>query len=431
MHSKGMTISGAKTRAREINRVRGAAGLVVAMAIGIVGCAKNAAPRGAAVAGGRATAGRFDDAAVARRPIDRAIADGVNFLVRAQNADGSWGTGTVSHGNEVTASVPGSHKAFRVAVTALSVMALRECAARRHSALDESAVATARAAHDRGLEWLVTRGESRREEGALLYTFWANIYATQALSEELLAGNRADARIKKMAEWHIDRLVRYATYVGGWNYYDFNAQTQQPSMGPTSFGSGAGLIALWEARQAGLEVPQKLIDSTVKRLEACHLPSGAYLYGFDYRYLPVVLPAHEVPGSLGRTQVANLALLLWKSDKIDEKRARKELRPFFTDHAAMESGRKRPYPHESWFQVSGYYYYFGQYYAARLLDKLGGETRLADGNELASKHILAHQEADGSWWDYAMWDYHKPYGTAYALMALLRCDDSGASGVGN
>jgi hypothetical protein len=27
-----------------------------------------------------------------------------------------------------------------------------------------------------------------------------------------------------------------------------------------------------------------------------------------------------------------------------------------------------------------------------------------------------------------MWDYHKPYGTAYAVMALTRLKDAGATG---
>jgi hypothetical protein len=35
--------------------------------------------------------------------------------------------------------------------------------------------------------------------------------------------------------------------------------------------------------------------------------------------------------------------------------------------------------------------------------------------------VLPHQESDGSWWDFAMWDFHKPYGTAFAVMTLLRC----------
>jgi hypothetical protein len=32
--------------------------------------------------------------------------------------------------------------------------------------------------------------------------------------------------------------------------------------------------------------------------------------------------------------------------------------------------------------------------------------------------ILSHQEPDGSWWDYDLYDYEKFYGTAFALMAI-------------
>ena len=35
--------------------------------------------------------------------------------------------------------------------------------------------------------------------------------------------------------------------------------------------------------------------------------------------------------------------------------------------------------------------------------------------------LLALQEKDGSWWDYPLYDYHQPYGTAFALMSLQRC----------
>ena len=36
-------------------------------------------------------------------------------------------------------------------------------------------------------------------------------------------------------------------------------------------------------------------------------------------------------------------------------------------------------------------------------------------------HILGMQEKDGSWWDYQLYQTHKPYGTGYALMTLYRC----------
>ena len=65
--------------------------------------------------------------------------------------------------------------------------------------------------------------------------------------------------------------------------------------------------------------------------------------------------------------------------------------------------------------TSGYYYYFGHYYAARLIDRL---SEKADYREQLQSVILPHQEPDGSWWDYRMWDYGKPYGTAFAVLAL-------------
>jgi hypothetical protein len=72
------------------------------------------------------------------------------------------------------------------------------------------------------------------------------------------------------------------------------------------------------------------------------------------------------------------------------------------------------------YQISGYYYYFDHYYASRLLELLSGAQKQKYAKQIADC-VLPHQEEDGSWWDYPMWDYHKPYGTAFAIMTLLRC----------
>ena len=42
-------------------------------------------------------------------------------------------------------------------------------------------------------------------------------------------------------------------------YYDFNAQTKQPSGSSISFVNATGLIALKEAESIGIEVPEKLV----------------------------------------------------------------------------------------------------------------------------------------------------------------------------
>jgi hypothetical protein len=349
-----------------------------------------------------------------RRPtIDQAVRDGVTFLVKAQQKEGCWGTGLETRGLEIYHMVPGSHDAYRVATTALCVMALRESIAAN---VDVPGI---KEAHEKGVKYLIEHGDARRDDGSLLYNVWAHTFALQALSDEMEHNKDPDPRLASAARQQLDRLERYQTYVGGWNYYDFAAQTQKPSLGATSFGTAAGLVALWEARQAGVTVPQRMIDLAIHRVEECRLPSGAYLYGSDYKYIPHI-PANRARGAIGRAQPANFALWLWGSKKVAEKESIEGLELFFKEHAFLDMGRKRPWPHEAWYQTSGYYYYYDHYYAAKLLDRLNPTDRKRFAPQLA-EHILPHQEPDGSWWDYAMWDYHKPYGTAFAVMTLLRC----------
>ncbi len=349
------------------------------------------------------------------RPPGRAVADGVAFLVADQNPDGSWGTGTVTHGNEIDVSVPGSHEAFRSAVTALCVMALGEAG---RAGFD------GRAAHDRGLQFLLAHPDAvRRADAQLMYNTWAHTYVVQALSAESIANPnvRTDPRLHAAVVAQLDRMARYECETGGWNYYDFDAQTKRPSSGGTSFGTAAGLVALFDARRAGFPVSDEMVRRCLRRMDDMRLPDGAFLYGVDYRYLPT-LPANLPRGSLGRTQTGNFALRLWADPHVDDAACRRGLDFFFADHAAIEAGRKRPLPHTSWYQTSGYYFYFDHYYAARLIELLGG--RATYGRQMLDV-ILPHQEPDGSWWDYPMWDYHKPYGTAFAIMTVLRCAPPG------
>ena len=54
------------------------------------------------------------------------------------------------------------------------------------------------------------------------------------------------------------------------------------------------------------------------------------------------------------------------------------------------------------------------------IDQLQPEDRDKYRNLLA-KILIKHQEPDGCWWDYTLYNYYKQYGTAYALMAMQRC----------
>src|SRR5437867_3757487 len=102
---------------------------------------------------------------VTERPIDRAIAEGVAFLVSSQNPDGSWGTGRGTTDFDVMAAVPGSHDAFRVGTTGLCVLALREGGEKEASR--------------RGLDYLAAYDGLRRASRAEIYNVWGHTYALQ------------------------------------------------------------------------------------------------------------------------------------------------------------------------------------------------------------------------------------------------------------
>ncbi len=338
---------------------------------------------------------------VHERSLEDAVDEGVDYLVRTQSADGSWGKGRETTDHDVMASVPGSHDAFRVGTTALCVRALREAGEREASR--------------RGLEYLAAYDGARRANRAELYNIWAHLYALETLSRAW-AEDKVDA-YRQSALRHLKWLELYETYIGGWNYYDFVYGTEKPSMEPVSFGTAAVLVALHEARQDGIEVPEGLVKRALSRLKEMKNPDGSFLYGSDFRYSPRHL-ANRDKGSLGRTQSCYYALKLWNEGGIGEKQIREGLERFFKEHRFIEIGRKRPMPHEAWYYTAGYYYYFGHYYAARLIEGLADK---ADYREQLRTTILPHQEPDGSWWDFHLYDYGKPWGTSFAIMTLLRC----------
>jgi len=86
----------------------------------------------------------------------------------------------------------------------------------------------------------------------------------------------------------------------------------------------------------------------------------------------------------------------------------------------LDLGRKKPMPHESFAMVAGYFYYYGHYYAGLCIGQLPARERPFYQDHLA-RIIIEHQEEDGSWFDFPLYNYHKPYGTAFALMTLQAC----------
>ena len=348
------------------------------------------------------------------KTLDASIRRGVEFLVKRQNKNGSWGSAHNTTGIDVDVSVPGSHHAFRAGVTALCIMALTEAGGDTPGASE---------ALNRGEAWLLENiGKLRRADPELVYNNWGHAYSISALATMLRRqpdDKKRCEEIKRLMAQQIDLLTRYECVDGGWAYYDFNSHTQQPSGSTISFVTATVLVALADAKHSGVAVPERLVRRGMASILRQRKPDFSYIYGEYLKYIPM-LPINRPGGSLGRSQACNLAMRLWGDKSVTDTVLKDWLDRLFARNGWLDIGRKRPIPHESWFQVAGYFFYYGHYYAALCIDQLPQDQRAEHQDQLAQ--VLLHlQEKDGSWWDFPMYDYHQQYGTAFALMALKRC----------
>ena len=104
-----------------------------------------------------------------KRPIRR----GVAFLLKRQNANGSWGSERSSRPYEVYAPVPGAHESFRGAVTSLCISALLEVGGDGPRC---------RRPVDRAEVWLMEHlPKVRRNSADALYNNWCHAYSIDAL----------------------------------------------------------------------------------------------------------------------------------------------------------------------------------------------------------------------------------------------------------
>ena len=352
--------------------------------------------------------------------LDLAIDRGVQYLIEKQNSNGSWGSPTRTKSLNIYAPVPGAHHAFRCATTSLCISALIETT---------STVPGKEASIVKAEQWLLTHLETlKRATGDAIYNVWGHGYAIQALvrmQRRLPDDINRNEKIESLIKLQFQKLERYESVDGGWGYYDFRYQSQQPTSSSISFVNGAILVALSEAKELGITPPERMTRRAIDALQRQKKPDFTYLYGEYLQYRPM-RGINRPGGSLGRSQCCNVALQSWGDSSITDNVIKNWLYRLYVRNGWLDIGRKRPVPHESWMQVAGYFYYFGHYYAGLCIEKLNPDERLPYQTML-SELMLDRQEKDGSWWDYPLYDYHQPYGTAFALMTLGRCQPTADS----
>lgn len=357
--------------------------------------------------------------APARAEIDAALRRGVDFLIQDQNANGSWGGPTRTKGLNIYAPLPGAHHAFRAGASGLALSGLIDARDTR---------AEAKAAIGKAAAWMTAElPHLRRADPTTTYNVWGHAYGMRALSRlhRIEAEPSRKEHWARLAQEQVDLANRYEEVNGGWSYLDVfdEVTTQKPSGITTSFTTATLLLAMDEARR---EMAVKLSEPICKRaLESIRIqrsPDFSYTYSFRHRMRPrldINLPA----GSLARSQVCNACLRVYGDAAVSDEVIHTWAKRFLDREGFLSIGRKRPVPHETHFRISGYFYYYGIYYFTESVRLLPKGAQAAYAKRLATV-LIARQEKDGSWWDYPLYDYHQPYGTGYALMALSWCRDA-------
>ncbi len=340
-----------------------------------------------------------------------AIERGLEYLLTEQLDNGSWGgvrnaTFTSGFAN------PATYHCWTVGTTALVTLAL----------LDLGTDERAKKAADRGLDFLIANADLKRPAEWDLDNNWGLVYGlrtlARAIRDERYAGTDKEAELRKAAMTMLDGLYRYQSPRGGWGYYANPNAGWRPDWA-TSFTTAVGVLALVEAKEAGLEVREKVLHTAVRAIERCRQPNGAYLYSVD------ALPRHlrmesinQVKGSLGRIQVCNLALLR-AGVEVSAEDMEKGVEQFFEHHKFLDVARNKPIPHEAYYANAAYFYMFGHYYAASTIGTLPEGVRAHWAKRLRNELIKTQQD-DGAMWDFWIANTTKAYGTAFGVMALAQ-----------
>ncbi len=369
------------------------------------------------------SAGSPATASAARAGITQARA----WLLGHQNQDGSWGHWRNPGPYDGGWSNRETHRAWQAATTGLAVIALADAA----EGADDITAAASWAAWERGVDFLCRRAAAiQRPSDWDTDNVWAYSYGLTAMTDAarrprlaLPGQEQRRAAVARAGRELLDRLAAYQTPFGGWSYYADESLAQRPYW-TTSFLTAVNVLGLLEARALGWPVDAERLRRAVEVVKRCRLPNGAYTYTAGLFPSPGgATNIDQVRGSLSRIQVCNLAL--WRAGQegfdtgVGAAELRTGLEQFYAEHRFLDLAYQRPIPHEAWYYNSGYFYFFGHYYAAGVIEQLPADERPALAPRLW-RHLLKTQQGDGSMWDYAMNEHGRPYGVAYALSALAR-----------
>ncbi|MDZ4853239.1 MAG: prenyltransferase/squalene oxidase repeat-containing protein [Pirellulaceae bacterium] len=256
---------------------------------------------------------------------EKAVEDGLVWLVRQQRADGSWSLKGPYSGGGISEN--------KSAATAMALLALAGAGNSHISGNYSTQV-------KRGLDFLIRIQDADGffATGAPEHQqMYGQAQCTIAICE--LYGMTGDRTLRAAAQRAIDFAENSQSYEGGWRY--------QPREDSDTSVTGWFLMALMSGRMAGLSTNKKVVEGVDRFLD-----SVQYAGGSEYAYTPLSRP------SLTMTAEALLCreYLGWQRDDVRLIRGCEEL----TKELIQSDSRQR------------YYYYW--YYATQTLHHFGGDA---------------------------------------------------------
>lgn len=338
-----------------------------------------------------------------------ALVKGLDWLVANQNEDGSWATGVLDGVLEQGFSIE-TFYSWQVAANGLACMALREApeTPERLRALE------------RGLEWLgQTRVPQRGSDWDIDFV-WAGLYgfiaAAEIAQDPRFQQGEWPAKLAALGKHYLTILEENQAPSGGWGYYDDPIYSRRPKWA-TSFSTATVLPALRAGEKLGWVSDKRLCERGIEYIKRCALPNGAYAY--DLAPTPWLGgdSINQVQGSLSRIQVCNWALFSLGEPRVTVEKLREGLEQFFEHHRFLDVAYMDPVPHEAYYFNSGYFYLFGHYYAAKVIELLPQPEREGWHARLRP-HLAKVMRKEGWSSDFLTSAYMQVAGTAYSALAL-------------
>ncbi len=287
--------------------------------------------------------------------LDNAYLKGLKYLVATQKADGSWGD---QYGQE-----PG--------VVGLAVMAMLA-----HG--DDPNVGPYKEPIRRGIRYIVSKMDAKTGQiGTQSMSMYSHGFAALALAEAY--GMVDEATIGPALQRAVDFLIacQKRNPTGAWRY------TATSTDADTTV-SGAQMVALFAARNAGINVPDEVIEKGLKYYRTCQDSSGGI--GYSGRDGP-------------NTTRTGIAMLVFSLGRQKDTPFYKNATKYFQSNIAQQGSH--PYYHE--------------YYVAQAAFHADEATWQAWNTANITRMLRSQDPSNGSW---GTGSFGGAFSTASALLSL-------------